>query len=1618
MDDMLITNGGLNARDPLQVADTGYEEALKRQEILKDTPLYQKLFTGAQASAVGTAAATKGLLLRQRWEEDQEVDRAWMEGQYDLIRDELPDANEAEEEALMSATNPREFYIMKEAITQARKQRELADDSGWGITGRLTMDVLPEIVIGTKGAGLINKVTTKGLTRVGAQTAFGAGFTGGYEAMRQRASLEEEDTTSVVIATVLGGVLGGAFDGLTGVERAALMDKGGDSLKRALKRGGAKTETVADDVADVAKAADDAGTAGTTKPADDVIEVSPSTKDTPTGYRAAEGSPVAPLRTRALDDLMGDAPAKVAVKADLSATVRMLTGRDEVVREIDEPVTAMAAAFKEAQQKAQEALQARQATPVAPVAPEAAVGAVRASQAPSDVPQEIVEALVGQPVKSVAEAAWEGVADVVPSVAPAITKAEAKADAAMTTGRLRIKDGDTAYKPKFESPVDRALATLGGDETAEGALRTLREAFPGQQDETLKNMAHDYLNGMLLPYLRKGGLGAPQVSRYWNNMDPERYLPTDELVAKTISPEVIQKFVDNSPVKAEGIPLDPTDADGVLRQASVEQANKWVTKQTLGSRFAFLKKNSKTASMGHSLSERVEAWALKFGGEPDLHLVRTWMAKEVYGRKLFDAQQVARQAGKQAGSAMVPKLVFLAGASVAGFVAFTPDAEAAGEGAVASGISTALTGATVLLGGKFFTKLLKNGGVTSDALRKGYSQAVRMKNKGMNEEYITAKTGFKVQDGEVVYEAPIEELKQVVDTRKLNAEWFDDLHMAAKVKTAEGTPLKSIVVFDTDATVKTLEGIGADPLKRLHVGVGKYKIQARFPKPIEGGRAHSSRVADDKSAKARGLGMLLMSSVLPRLSGKAAEMAADALYKRLHTGNLGRAYLHQQAGIKAWYAETGRKAPSIFNVQARLRDEHAFNVEVTRAKRYPDAQVSAAAKKAAGEIAKLEAEQLKRIKQLVNTMESRGIKLPDDSPLKQASKLEADPNYVSRVTNKEQWDLIEAKVGAAGIKGLLADGFRAANSGVPADKIDEIADKIYNTLSRSHDRTALFVDPNQFERLVGDMERIGLDKDTIDQVSELFGIRSAKAPGVLKARRMELDLSVSRTFKLADGSEVTYKLEDLYEQDIMALFGRWSHSMAGLEALGTAGAKHGIDLTNDTAWNAMIRAIKDDGAEEYSIQAFEGFRNLMLGRSRDTEIFGQPGALERTIRTAATFWLGSNFVIAQMGDIGGIGGRALKQLFKGVFANDLHKAIKEGRVSQEELSRLATIMDLGLDTITPTTRNMLDSGEALGANLMERGVHAQMKWNGMHFVMKAVKMAKANEIQYEMMRYVLGEEIDPRLWKHYATFGIDKAFGDRLRAFKQAHPEAVIFDADGVFKGIDGEAFREADFLLARQYEMALHKAADLANAQAAGMGMSAQFFTSNTLGRFMGQLQSTAMLITQRLERDLLNFDSMVMSAWITSMAFSAVGYMARVGMRYGNDQEELEKRLTYEQIFLASIRNSSFAGVVPNLIDAALHYSGAVPGGVFAGATNSGRNGGGELAVQAAIKTPIGAMAGIMGLFKEDNVLTQGDAFAIQRTVLPFWFLALPMAMLTQNLDKREPKKPAAEPAASPFY
>ena len=652
-----ITKGTLNGS---LLNESGYavqKQAVEDAQTLKNQSVLDEISLAARNSALGTLGTTIGnkLLIAQA---DLPEDPQFKANQFDRIRTDLPDVTDTEQAQLMSAGNIHEYNLLLDAAKRRRTEHRLGAQSGLSTGLTMALDILPEVAAGVRLSGAlagISNVATRTSLAISGNAVMGAGF----EAARQRMSLHNTNGDEVAQAALLSGAIGGLFD--SGMQYGKFASKARkiarDKVSELVNGGKPTADVVAEDVAKQAdNIAADAAKADATmaNQADNVVADTVKAADSPVLKEIVqEITDTAPKQVEALDALL--TASRKIVAEDAGPMQKAFLDFQEKAAAKEEAYWAKHQADGQKWLDARLAQDAVNREAVAAAKAQEAQAA-RAATTPEEAAriQQVMKDLENTPVKSPAEQAWA--ADVSPAgIDPKITSAEQLAAKTMTEGRLRLKVGDLHKKPHFESPIDRALATLGSKVADDGlmldALDTLKKAFPGEENDTLVNMAHDYVDSMLMPHLRTTKGGAPNVGRWWDKLDAAKYRDGYEESVKELNAALKPLTDNNGPATAELIARHVDDADGAVLADSVSRANKYVTNQTMGSGFKFLQKSNKV--LADTVNERIAAYTAETGAAPDLRTVRTWMAKELYGRKMFDLQTEA--ANKAAVATVVAK---------------------------------------------------------------------------------------------------------------------------------------------------------------------------------------------------------------------------------------------------------------------------------------------------------------------------------------------------------------------------------------------------------------------------------------------------------------------------------------------------------------------------------------------------------------------------------------------------------------------------------------------------------------------------------------------------------------------------------------------------------------------------------------------------------------------------------------------------------------------------------------------------------------------------------------------------------------------------------------------------
>lgn len=726
----------------------------------------------------------------------------------------------------------------------------------------------------------------------------------------------------------------------------------------------------------------------------------------------------------------------------------------------------------------------------------------------------------------------------------------------------------------------------------------------------------------------------------------------------------------------------------------------------------------------------------------------------------------------------------------------------------------------------------------------------------------------------------------------------------------------------------------------------------------------------------------------------AVQLSADVIQHQTISKSTGMIMREYAPAFKAWADEKGLGKMSRAMAVKHGRE---FNIEVTHAIRNPegaDPHVLAVAQSVSGMREDL-------LKTLNHISEGR-LEFAPDSLMGRALQLVNDPNFAPRVYAFEAIDAIHALLGKGkNLAPLFAGAIKAARPAMTQEAADKVAEGVMRTLSRIRDTDGAhltMVNPATMRvKLIGE----GLDEDTVDIVMGLVGHQQGGVPSHMRSR-MNLDESFSMEFALADGSTKEIKFSDILENDVMAIHQQWVHNLSGIASLYQAGKRLGADFTSDVEWATALRKAEDAGASRDEIALLDDSREYIMGRGGPTDHFGRTSKFGHAARALVTLTSGSDFVWAQLADIGNaLGPKAALKMMRNY--PQFRHAVERMGDNPTLMQKFAATDGSGFEHLGVASRSYgTMTHESVLTESVDRAVNLGFKANGFFLVNDILRSSKKADVLQEIMNHTRGlQEIPEGSFKHMAVFGIDKGVLEELSPFLNRH---VKVDEHGVVLDYDMDAMMADDVNLAFTFSSYLTKVGKDATSEAVGIGHMSKF-SQTELGKFLMQFSKTSLVGSERMVRDGYNFDSEVLLRWGTSFWFAAMSHVARSYLNFGQDKEELKKRLSYEEIGKAAFRNSAFAGIAPNLVDLGAKVLGQEA--LFAASTTSGRQGGAQVPVQFGLErlvTTTGTIAsGLTG-----GSTTQSEAYNAAKTLLPIWYVKPAMQFLSSGLPNKRPQEP----------
>ncbi len=445
-----------------------------------------------------------------------------------------------------------------------------------------------------------------------------------------------------------------------------------------------------------------------------------------------------------------------------------------------------------------------------------------------------------------------------------------------------------------------------------------------------------------------------------------------------------------------------------------------------------------------------------------------------------------------------------------------------------------------------------------------------------------------------------------------------------------------------------------------------------------------------------------------------------------------------------------------------------------------------------------------------------------------------------------------------------------------------------------------------------------------------------------------------RDVKANDGSTVRVAISDLFENNVEALFGRYSRTMSGHIGLAKVGIKSRGDF--ETRLRRVERELEADPDQLANVKKMAGAAYDII-TARPLEDANLWSELMRTGRDIAYSTQMENAGLANIPDIASLLAYGnFKYTAKAFFGGDVFGAMwkrgTDGRLMDDLMQEIEETTGIGTDFLNNAIHSSYDVSEEYaeamvggkwlprtlssgfskvghGARVTSRAVTAG---SGMGALNALSQRMAARNIIYRIKDDVLkgGRFSDARA----AALGLDKAMKDRIAKQLKAHTEWTKGDMGGKIQRVN---FNKWDDLDARDaFLYAVHREARK-NIQEEDLG-DTFLFQHKGIGKVLTQFRRfgitawTKQTLRGIAEHDAETATRVALQFTLAAGVWQAKHQMVIAGMEAaGVDDEKIQKyrdaNLTGGRIAAAGLRNSGFAALMPDIYDSTVGYAFGTP-------------------------------------------------------------------------------------------
>lgn len=560
--------------------------------------------------------------------------------------------------------------------------------------------------------------------------------------------------------------------------------------------------------------------------------------------------------------------------------------------------------------------------------------------------------------------------------------------------------------------------------------------------------------------------------------------------------------------------------------------------------------------------------------------------------------------------------------------------------------------------------------------------------------------------------------------------------------------------------------------------------------------------------------------------------------------------------------------------------------------------------------------------------------------VKGAEEILPDPFYMMRKFHHDRIAAFSQRFGEAQMIKLVKGAIKSVRP-VTDEMAERIAKNYYKVV-----RGLPYADMNKlrlgdegrarFRAVLRDNSMV-IDDDLVDDIFDMVLAKPGKTEGDSGRLKSRTILNESFAMRMTDneGKEVEVSMEDFFENDSRALMDIYTRQMGGHIGLAQMGIRSDADFERilDQAREEGINNFGNSADLKRTLSHMQDVYNHILGRPMSNEVYGKQERVLKAVRDFNFIRMMGQVGFAQAAEIGNTLGYAG---FRAMGAHmpamrDIIRMAKGGQMDDQLARDLINMGGLGgeMAAMHPMARSAEDAMFDVGLTKLERGLaygrHGVAMVSGLAPITNMLRQVSARSFVQKFSDYARGlskmgkGDIDQLAWAGITRENRSAIFSDLKKYSKVEGKTSKV-------ESIDWEKWSAESPDTYETFSMAVYRESRRV-VQENTIGETAPWMHSQ-IGKVLTQFRGF-MLVAHAKQTlyGLHHANPKVAMAFLASTLFAGLSYTAQTSLNYAGNEEELEKRLTMQNIALSAFQRNSMSAMIPASVDTLSAFAGWEP-------------------------------------------------------------------------------------------